>query len=72
MTAMNIFYRERADEARKGAAAATLMNVRERWLLSEATWMQLAVRGERADAAREALILQKAGERAALQVPHRS
>jgi hypothetical protein len=67
MTAMNIFYRERAAEARKGAADAVLSNVRERWLLSEATWAQLAVRSERAEAVREKLILQKADERAALR-----
>lgn len=65
MTATNIFYRERAAEARKGAASATLQNVRDRWLTSEATWSQLAIRGERAEAAREKLIIEKAAERAA-------
>jgi hypothetical protein len=72
MTALNVFYRERADEARQGAAAATLVNVRQRWLLSEATWSQLAVRSERAEAARHQLILQKAGERAALRASAQS
>jgi hypothetical protein len=64
---MNIFYRERAAEARKGAAEATLANVRERWLVSEATWAQLADRSERAEAVRSNLVLQKAAERAAMR-----
>jgi hypothetical protein len=67
MTAMNIFYRERAEDARKGAAEATLTNVRERWLVSEATWAQLADRSERAETVRSNLILQKAAERDAMR-----
>ena len=46
------FYLERAEEARTSADAATLDNVRERWLRSEARWAEMAVRSERGDAMR--------------------
>jgi hypothetical protein len=38
------FYRDRADQAREDAEAATLSNVRERCRRSEAAWTQLADR----------------------------
>ena len=69
MTAQHEFYRERAAEARAGAAAATLHNIRDRWLLSEATWMELADRSARSEKMRQTLIAEKARERAALEVP---
>jgi hypothetical protein len=61
------FYLERAAEARATAAAATLENVRERWLLSEASWTEMAERSERNEKMRTKLIAEKAAERAALQ-----
>jgi hypothetical protein len=66
MSAQLEFYRVRAAEARAGAAAATLYNVRQRWLLSEAAWTDLAERAERAEALHESLVTQKSNERAAL------
>ena len=62
------FYRERAVEARAGADAATLKNIRDRWLLSEATWMDLADQSARSERMRQTLIAEKASERAALEL----
>ena len=65
MSAQQEFYLERAAEARASAGAATLDNVRDRWLLSEASWIEMAVRREHADGMRAKLIAEKAAERAA-------
>jgi len=54
------FYLARAAEARADADAATLDNVRDRCLRSEAAWSAMAARAERSDKAREKLILEKA------------
>jgi hypothetical protein len=62
MSVQHEFYLERAAEARASAAAATLDNVRDRWLLSEASWTEIAVRRERADVMRDKLIAEKAIE----------
>ncbi len=67
MSAQQEFYLERAAEARAGASAATLDNVRDRWLRSEATWTEMAARSARGEKMREKLIADKASERAALQ-----
>jgi hypothetical protein len=67
MAALHIFYREQAAEARAGALAATLDNVRDRWLLSEKSWTELAERGERGEITRDKLIVAKASERAAMK-----
>ena len=61
------FYLTRAAEARAVAAAATLDNVRQRWLQSEASWTEMAARTERGDKMRAKLIVEKANERAALK-----
>jgi hypothetical protein len=45
-------FRARAEQCRTEAAEATLDNVRERCLRSEAAWIAMAERGERADAMR--------------------
>ncbi|WP_448659992.1 hypothetical protein ACPVPU_05650 [Sphingomonas sp. CJ99] len=45
-------YRENAVRARAEADAATLDNVRDRALRSEAAWLQMADRQDRADRAR--------------------
>ena len=66
MSAQHIFYLERAAEARAVAGAATLDNVRDRWLRSEASWTEMAARSERAEKMRAKLIAEKATERAAL------
>lgn len=66
------FYLERAAEARAGASAATLHNVRDRWLRSEATWTEMAARSERGEKMRDKLIAEKASERAALQARSQS
>jgi hypothetical protein len=67
MSAQQEFYLERAAEARAGAGAATLDNVRQRWLRSEATWTQMAERSARGEKMRAKLIADKASERAALK-----
>lgn len=67
MSAQYEFYLERAAEARAGASAATLHNVRNRWLRSEATWTEMAARSERGEKMRDKLIADKASERAALK-----
>ena len=67
MSAQREFYLARAAEARAVASAATLDNVRERWLQSEASWTEMAARSERADKMRAKLIVEKANERAALK-----
>jgi hypothetical protein len=67
MSAQHIFYLERAAEARATAAAATLDNVRDRWLQSEASWTEMAARSERGEKVRARLITEKAAERAALE-----
>jgi hypothetical protein len=68
MTAQLQFYRARAADARAAAGAATLSNVRDRWLLSEASWMHLADRSLRSASMQEALVAQTASERGALTV----
>lgn len=67
MSAQHEFYLERAEEARAGAGAATLANVRDRWLRAEATWTEMAARSKRGEALREKLVEEKARERAALK-----
>ena len=67
MSAQREFYLARAAEARTIAAAATLHNVRDRWLQSEASWTEMAARSERCDQMRAQLIDKKAAERSALQ-----
>jgi hypothetical protein len=67
MSAQHQFYLERAAEARAIAAAATLDNVRDRWLRSEASWTEMAARSERSEKIRTKLIAEKAAERAALK-----
>ena len=67
MSAQHEFYLQRAADARATADAATLDNVRDRWLRSEASWTELADRSERGEKMRVKLIAEKAAERAALQ-----
>jgi hypothetical protein len=72
MSVQHEFYLERAAEARAGASTATLDNVRDRWLRSEATWTEMAARSERGEKMRQKLIDDKASERAALILSSRS
>ena len=65
MSAQHDFYLERAAEARAGAAATTLENVRERWLRAEARWTEMAARSERGEKMRQKLVDEKAAEKAA-------
>jgi hypothetical protein len=67
MSAQHEFYLARAAEAKATAQAATLANVRNRWLLSEASWTDMAARSARSDTMRAKLIAEKASERAALE-----
>ncbi len=60
MSSHHEFYAARAAEARADAEAATLDNVRDRCLRSEAAWSAMAARAERSDKAREKLIVEKA------------
>ena len=68
MSAQHEFYLARAAEARASAEAATLANVRDRWLRSEASWTDMAARSARSDAMRAKLIAEKASERSALDL----
>lgn len=54
------FYLARAAEARRDAESATLDNVRERCLRSEAAWSSMAARAERGDKMRAKLEAEKA------------
>lgn len=65
MSAQHEFYLARAAEARAGASEATLDNVRNRWLRSEATWSELAERSRRVELLHGRLMADKAAERAA-------
>jgi hypothetical protein len=64
MATQQDFFEERAAEARAVADAATLSNVRDRWLLSEARWTEMAERSARVEKRHEGLIAEKAEERA--------
>ncbi|NNC53608.1 MAG: hypothetical protein HKO08_11280 [Erythrobacter sp.] len=61
------FYRARADEAAADAKTATLANVRERALRSEATWRGLAEQARAVAEQRQKIEEKKAEERAALE-----
>jgi hypothetical protein len=67
MTSQQQFYLDRAAEAGASASATSLANVRDRWLLSQATWAEMAARSARGDLHRAKLIAEKAAERDALQ-----
>ena len=67
MSVQQDFYLARAAEAQANAAAAPLANVRHRWLLSEATWAEMAARSARGEKMRNELTEKKAAERAALK-----
>jgi len=58
------FYAARAAEAKKDAETATLSNVRERCLRSEAAWAEMAARAERGDKMRARLEAEKAAANA--------
>ena len=60
MSTTSDFYTARADESARDAAAATLDNVRERCLRSEAAWRSMAERLERGEAMRDTLAAEKA------------
>jgi len=61
------FYRERAAEAGAFASAATLDNVRDGWLQSEASWAEMAARSQRNEKTHAQLVAEKAADRAALK-----
>lgn len=65
MSAQYEFYLSRAAEARADAEKATLANVRDRALRSEAAWSAMASRALRGDEARQKLIADKAALAAA-------
>jgi hypothetical protein len=58
-------YLARAAEARSQADAATLDNVRDRCLRSEAAWSEMAARAERTERMRQTLLADKAKAAAA-------
>jgi len=58
-------YLARAAEARAQAEAATLDNVRDRCLRSEAAWNEMAARAERTERMRQTLLADKAKAAAA-------
>jgi hypothetical protein len=61
------FYLARAEQARADADSATLDNVRDRCLRSEAAWNQLA---ERAAKTEQLRVAHEAAKAAALEIPH--
>jgi hypothetical protein len=65
MSAQQDFLIARVEEARQGARAATLDNVRDRWLRSEATWSLLAARSAHSARMHAQITAEKARERAA-------
>jgi hypothetical protein len=67
MLAHHLFYLERAAEARAIAGSATLDNVRDRWLLSETSWTEMADRSKRHEKMHAKLNAEKATERAVLK-----
>lgn len=60
MADTHTFYTERADQSANDAASATLSNVRERSLRSEAAWRAMAERSEKSDQHRRTLAASKA------------
>ena len=72
MLSQHLFYLERAAEARAIAGAATLDNVRDRWLRSETSWTEMADRSKRNEKMRAKLIADKAAERAVLKAARES
>jgi hypothetical protein len=61
-----LYYRERAEEARAQAGETDLANVRERCLRSAAAWEVMAARSGRTTRLRAATEARKAAEQAAL------
>jgi hypothetical protein len=64
MSNQHDFYLARAAEARADAEAATLDNVRDRCLRSEAAWSEMAARAGRTEKMRARSEAAKAAERA--------
>lgn len=62
------FYLTRAAEARRDADAATLDNVRERCLRSEAAWADMAARAARTETMRAKSEADKAAAAAAITI----
>jgi hypothetical protein len=60
-------YLARAAQARADAESATLDNVRERCLRSEAAWAEMAERAKRTEEMRETLLAEKAKAAAAAE-----
>lgn len=67
MAVEKLFYRDRLEEARLAADSATLANVRDRWLRSEASWSVLAARSAHREQAHARMLADKGRERAALK-----
>jgi hypothetical protein len=66
MAVTELFYRERAEEARAQADESELVNVRERCLRAAAAWDVMAARVSRTARLRAATEAKKAAERIAL------
>jgi hypothetical protein len=64
MTSNREFYAERAADARRVADAASLDNVRERWLRSAAAWEAMSARAARTERSRAETEARKAAEAA--------
>ena len=69
MSAQQQFYLDRAEEARRDADAATLDNVRDRCLRSEAAWTEMAARAGRTQTMRAKVEAAKAAAKADDQEP---
>lgn len=66
MLAHHAYCLDRAAAARADANAATLDNVRDRWLRSEQSWRQMASRAADNEDMRAKIIADKAADRAAV------
>ena len=64
MTSNREYYADRASEARRDADAATLTNVRDRWLCAAAAWEAMSARAARGERHRAELEARKAAEAA--------
>ena len=67
MSTQQQFYLDRANEARRDADAATLDNVRDRCLRSEAAWSEMAARAGRTERMRVKSDAEKMAARATEQ-----
>ena len=62
---MQAFYLARAEDSSRLAEDATLANARDRFLVAETTWRNLAMRAQRLETLQAKMMAEKTAERAA-------